>query len=81
MGMGKRLRARYLKALELACATLGDVAEGVGLHYRSLQAHQRGERGVSADSARRLVAYLRERARAFSKAADELEAAVEEEDA
>jgi hypothetical protein len=79
--MASSLRAQYLKALELACATLGDVAEGIGLHYRSLQSHKRGERGVSADTARRMAAYLRDRARAFNKAAEDLESAVDKEDA
>ncbi|CAN5242035.1 hypothetical protein BH18GEM1_BH18GEM1_08260 [soil metagenome] len=81
MGMARSLRTRYLKALELACATLGDIADGLGLHYRSLQAHKRGERGVSADTARRLAAYLNSRARAFNKAAEELEAAADKEEA
>ena len=78
--MGKYLRARYLEALDAARATLGDVAQALGAGYRTLIAHKAGERTVTPEAARRLVAYLRTRARELEQAADRLEAAVEKEE-
>lgn len=78
--MSKRLRAVYSEALDLARATWGDVAEALGAGYRTLQAYRSGERRVTPAAARRLAAYLRDRARAFNKAAQRLEAAARRED-
>lgn len=72
------VRARYLEALEKAVQTLGDVAEGCGRHYRTLQSYQRGERRVTEGAARDLVEYLRDRAADLQEAADRLEAAATE---
>jgi hypothetical protein len=76
MYMAGNLRARFLEALDLAVTTLGDVAEGTGRAYRTLQSYQRDERRVTPDSGERLVAFLRDRARELNRAADALEAAV-----
>jgi hypothetical protein len=78
--MSERLRARYLKALELALASLGDVASATGEHYRTFQARRRGEIRVVPVAARSLARYLRTRARAFMRAADALEAAAQREE-
>lgn len=81
MGMYmSRLRERFLEALESAVTTLGDVAEGCGRAYRTLQSYQRGERRVTLGAARDLVAYLRERAQELTRAADRLEEAADADD-
>jgi hypothetical protein len=78
--MQNRLRAPFAKALELATASILDVAEGIERGYRTLTAYRRGDRRVTPNAARRLAAYLRERARAFNIAADRLDAAADEEE-
>lgn len=78
--MTERLRARYLKTLELTLASLGDVADAVGEHYRTLQARRRREIRVLPSAAHGLARYLRARARAFTQAADALEAAAKREE-
>jgi hypothetical protein len=79
--MKNRLRVPFAKALDLATASTVDVAKGIGRGYRTVMAYRRNDRRVTPDATRRLAVYLRERARAFSKAADELEAAADKEDA
>lgn len=80
MYMGKRLTDRFLAALDAALATLADVAEGTGRHYRTLQSYQRGERRVTVEAARDLVRYLRRRATHLDRAADSLERAADREE-
>ena len=75
-----QLRARFLKTLDVAVATLGDVAEGMGRHYRTIQNYRRGERRVTEDAALALVRYLRIRAAELNQAADELETAAQQEE-
>lgn len=73
--MTRKLGELYTEAAELAVATLGDVAEGSGRAYRTVQAYLAGDRSVTRDAARGLAAYLRERAFAFHEAAERLERA------
>lgn len=80
--MRNALRGPFAGAVRVATATLGDVAKGIHRSYRGVQSYLWGERRVTRDAARRMVIYLRERAGAFEKAAEDLEAAItrEEED-
>lgn len=78
--MRNRLRAPFSRAARLATASIVDVARGMGKGYRTVKAYQRGDRRVTPESARRLAAYLRERARAFNRAADQLDRAAEEDE-
>ena len=78
MLMSKNLDTRFRLAARLATASLGHVSKGIGRGYRMLHAYLRKERNVTPDAARGLIKYLRHRARQFSHAADELEAALEE---
>jgi hypothetical protein len=71
--MGKRLTRAYLKALDVALATLGDVGSATGRAYRTLQAYRRGEAHVPPGVARALADYLRRRAVVFTREADVLE--------
>jgi plasmid maintenance system antidote protein VapI len=80
MFMSNRLRSQFLKGFHLAVATIADVAEGIGRGYRSVQAYVRDERRVTPDAARRMAAYLRDRANAMNQVADSLEEAAEEEE-
>lgn len=74
--MTQRLRAAFLRAVGTAVATLGDVAEGSGIAYRTLHALKLGTRRVSPNAARGLVRYLRRRAKALARAADTLDATI-----
>lgn len=76
--MPKNLDTQFRRAAKRATASLGDVAKGMGRGYRMLHAYLRKERNVTHDAARRLVKYLRDRARQLSQAADELEAVLDE---
>lgn len=76
----KRWARSFLRALELATATYDDVAQGIGRAYRTLTAYRIGERAITRDAARDLAIYLRGRARTFTAAADEIEAALEKEE-
>lgn len=78
--MGDRLRARYLKALELTRASLGDVADATSEHLRTLQARRRREIQVLPAAARKLARYLRRRARSFTTTAKALDAAADREE-
>lgn len=67
-----------MEAVELATATLGDVAEAIGRARRTVELYRSGERRVTADAMHRLADYLRQRARVFTDTAEDLERAVEE---
>jgi len=77
--MGKRMTEIFSAALSAALATLGDVSQGTGRGYRTLQSYQRGERRVTASAVSDLARYLRTRAKELEAAADDLEAAQREE--
>ncbi len=66
----------FLKALETATATLGDVAKGTRIAYRTIHALKLGSRSVTPTAARRLVRYLRRRSKELARAADRLEASI-----
>lgn len=66
----------FLAAMDKAVATLGDVADGIGVSYRLLHAMKRGDRRMTPQTARRLVRYLRQRSAQIAKAADKLERAL-----
>ncbi len=76
--MPKELGEQFRKAAGRATASLGDVSKGIGRGYRMLHAYLRKERNVTPNAARGLIGYLRKRSRELARAADELEAALEE---
>ena len=76
--MARNLDSQFRLAAKRATASLGDVAKGMGRGYRMLHAYLRKERNVTPDAARGLIKYLRSRAQQLSRAADELEAVLEE---
>lgn len=76
--MGKTLDGLYTKALSLL--NLSDVSRETGRGYRTLKAYRGGDRRVTLDAARELIAYLRSRALLFNEAATKLEAAVAREE-
>ncbi|MGH7564877.1 MAG: hypothetical protein ACREK5_10725 [Gemmatimonadota bacterium] len=78
--MGKSLRAPLRKALELATDTMEGVAAGMGRTPRLLRFYLSGDRRVTPAAACALAAYLRQRARTFNEAADELDAAANREE-
>jgi plasmid maintenance system antidote protein VapI len=80
MGMGERLTERYKVGVAAAIATMGDVARGVGRHYRTVQNYLRDERRVTEAAAANLVRYLRDRAQQLTEAAEELDAALKGEE-
>jgi hypothetical protein len=77
--MTKDLRSLFVRASNLAVATFGDVAHGIRRVRRTVGMYRAGDRRVTPGAVRDLAAYLRERAEAFLRAADELERATEEE--
>ena len=72
-----RFERAYFAALELV--TVLDLARKSGRGLSTIQAYKTGTRRVTADAGEELVSYLRERAAAFTKAADKLEAATKQE--
>lgn len=78
MLMARNRDQQFRAATKLATASLGDVAKGMGRGYRMLHAYLRKERNITPDATRRLIKYLRDRARQLSRTADELEAVLEE---
>ena len=76
--MTKDLRSLFVRASDLAVATFGDVAHGIRRVRRTVGMYRAGDRRVTPGAVRDLAAYLRERAEAFLRAADELERATEE---
>ena len=78
MHMSKTLEKAYLKALGFL--NVSAVARATGRAFRTLAAYRAGDRRVTAEAARELVAYLRSHADLLTKAADRLEAAVTREE-
>jgi len=77
--MPNNLRSVFVRASDLALASLRDVAVGIGRVRRTVRMYRAGHRRVTPGAALELAAYLRKRAEAFQAAADELERAAEEE--
>lgn len=78
--MPSRLQASFATAARLATTSLEEVAEGLGRGSSTLYAYLSGGRRVTPAAAQALAAYLRERARAFNKAAEQLDAAADREE-
>ena len=70
----------FTKAVEIATATIGDVAQGMGRARRTVHQYLAGERAVTPEAARAMVAYLRLRSEQLTAAADKLEAATQQEE-
>jgi secreted protein with Ig-like and vWFA domain len=77
--MAKAVEDSYLAALELVM--LSDLSRSTGRAYRTLQAYRKGDRRVTPAAARELIVYLRSQAQAFTAAAEQVEAAITEEEA
>ena len=69
----------FNEALKISTATFGDVSTAISRVRRTVEQYRTGERRVTADAAREMVAYLRLRSEQFTTAADRLEAALQEE--
>lgn len=69
----------FNEALSISRATLGEVAEGIGRVRRTVEQYRSGERSVTPDAARAMVAYLRDRSEQFTITASKLEAALNKE--
>ena len=63
----------FNQAVEIATATIGDVAEGIGRARRTVHQYLAGERTVTPEAATALAAYLRARAEQFTAAAAALQ--------
>ncbi len=70
----------FNQALKTSTATFGEVATAISRVRRTVEQYRTGERRVTADAAREMVAYLRLRSEQFTTAADRLEAALQEEE-
>lgn len=77
--MSNKVEQRYREALERINASA--LARWGSRALRTIQAYAGGDRRVTADAARELVAFLRHRSEELTTAADALEAALEEEEA
>ncbi len=75
------LRSLFVRATDLAMASLNDISKAMGRVRRTLQMYRGGHRRVTPDAARSLALYLREQATAFEEIADELERTADEEEA
>jgi hypothetical protein len=78
--MSNHLRSAFVWASDLALASITDVARGIDRVRRTVHMYRAGHRRVTPEAARDLAAYLRERAKAFLAAADELERAARKEE-
>lgn len=78
MHMSKDVEERYREALESINASA--LARWGSRALRTIQAYAAGERRVTEDAARELVDYLRHRSEELTAAADNLEAALREEE-
>ena len=74
--MGTRVEDAYLTALDRL--NVRRVADVTGRGLRTLHAYRRGERRITENAARELVEYLRAMSSDLTKAADALEAALQE---
>ncbi len=83
MAPGERESLRYLfvRATNLAMASLKDISKATGRVRRTLQMYRAGQRRVTPDAARSLALYLQEQAGAFEEIADELERTADKEEA
>ena len=70
----------FNEALRISTATFGEVATAISRVRRTVEQYRIGERRVTADAAREMVAYLRLRSQQFIAAADRLEAATQQEE-
>ena len=69
----------FSESVEIATATIGEVAQGMGRSRRTVHQYLAGERTVTPEAASAMAAYLRSRAQQFTTAAEKLEAALQEE--
>ena len=67
-------------AVEIATATIGDVAQGMGRARRTVHQYLAGERTVTPEAARAIAVYLRLRSEQFTATANRLEAATQQEE-
>ncbi len=70
----------FNQALKTSTATFGEVATAISRVRRTVEQYRTGERRVTADAAREMVAYLRLRSEEFTAAADRLEGALQQEE-
>ena len=70
----------FARAVEIATATIGDVAQGMGRARRTVHQYLAGERTVTPEATQAMAAYLRLRSEQFTAAADRLEAATQQEE-
>jgi hypothetical protein len=77
--MGRDLRSRFATALDLARASLADLAAAIDRTPRLLAMYHSGERRVTPTAARAFAAQLRERAVRLERAAADLERAAKKE--
>ena len=77
--MSKELRSAFRRALRLATATQQDVADALGRTARLLRMYVAGSRAVTPEMALRFARWLKRRAGALERAADELERAARKE--
>ena len=63
----------FNQAVEIATATIGDVAEGIGRARRTAHQYLAGERTVTPAAATAFAPYLRARAEQFTAAAAALQ--------
>ncbi len=70
----------FTEAVEIATATIGNVAQGMGRARRTVHQYLAGERTVTPEATRVMAAYLRLRSEQFIAAADRLEAATQREE-
>ena len=70
----------FTRSVEIATATIGDVARGMTRARRTVHQYLAGERTVTPEAARAMVAYLRLRSEQLTAAADKLEAATQQEE-
>ena len=70
----------FSESVEVATATIGDVAKGIGRARRTVHQYLAGERTVTSEAARAMAAYLRLRSEQLTAAADRLEAAMQQEE-
>lgn len=80
-GERESLPSLFVRATNLAMASLKDISEAMGRVRRTLQMYRAGQRRVTPDAARSLALYLQEQARAFEEIADELERTADKEEA
>jgi hypothetical protein len=78
--MARKLTLAFLKALDVARDSVFHISLATEISRRMLTAYRREGVDVNPRVARKLVAYLRQRARTLTEAADALERAAEHEE-